>query len=330
MKDKSTNVPFTDLSRFELSSDEKHIQYEVGGKQTGYDTLYQLQPGVLLRIMHFKYGDFDPTPQIENEKIIYPKELIAIAFKLKGNHVMKVKGEDGFQLNEGFLTLAYSSNQIEIEEMGDASKEYSMVMLLCKPEVLLKAPFHLSLEQLPDCLQDVFTGKRLVTKTIVMNDSLMQALRALLNTNLVDCYSRPFLQAKSVELMCLALGNVALSESKTELSKLSKKEVEILKSAGVLLKDQWLKPPEQSELVKILGIGKSRLKKGFRLFYGCSMKEFITNNRLQQAQKLLLAGNLNVTQVALEVGYEHTSNFTSAFKNKFGISPKAFQTISIT
>jgi AraC-like DNA-binding protein len=59
------------------------------------------------------------------------------------------------------------------------------------------------------------------------------------------------------------------------------------------------------------------------------MKEFIANIRLNKAQQLISKGDLNVTQVALEVGYVHSSNFTTAFKNKFGISPKTFQKMSL-
>ena len=127
MKDKSTNVPFTDLSRFELSSDEKHIQYEVGGKQTGYDTLYQLQPGVLLRIMHFKYGDFDPTPQIESEKIII--EMNEKFFqssesrkKITEQKIVQIKNDAIKDIKDASVKIAIESTSKIIQTSIDKSK----------------------------------------------------------------------------------------------------------------------------------------------------------------------------------------------------------------
>lgn len=329
MKENSVNVPFSELSRFEFSSDANHIRYEVDGNQVGHDTLYQLQPGILLRIMDFKENLIEVDAEDKIEQIIYPKEQLVIAFKIKGNHLMKVDNGYDFQLNEGLVAVGYSCRNIKMDEVEGEDEDYLMVMLMCKPEVLFKPPFNLFLEQLPNCLESIFSGEDLFVKTIAMSESVNQALRILLSFDVTNYYSNAFLKAKSVELLCLALDNLSKFESQTELSKIPAKEIEILKKAGVILKEQWREPPEQDELVKILGIGKSRLKKGFKLFFGVSTKEYVTNIRLQQAQQLLLSGHLNVTQVGLEVGYEHTSNFTSAFKNKFGISPKTFQTMSM-
>jgi AraC-like DNA-binding protein len=44
---------------------------------------------------------------------------------------------------------------------------------------------------------------------------------------------------------------------------------------------------------------------------------------MEQAKKLLETTPLSVTQIALEVGYEYASNFTTAFRRHFGITPKS-------
>ena len=44
---------------------------------------------------------------------------------------------------------------------------------------------------------------------------------------------------------------------------------------------------------------------------------------LARARLLLAQGRLSVTQIALDVGYAHAANFSTAFKRRFGMSPSA-------
>lgn len=331
MNKKDVNLPFDDLNRFEFSSPENAIDYEVAGENIGSDVLYHLQPGVILRILNLHSYSLDTAAEnfSELDEVSYPGKQLVIAFKIKGNNTLKANDIKEFQMNEGSLTFAYSDVDLKLTETVAPEKDYLIVMLMLKPEVLLKAPFSFQIEQLPFCLHKVYLDKSLFVKTMMMNDSIFQATNILLSADSSDCFSRSFLQAKTVELLCLAMRNLVQFESQTELSKLSNKEKCILKNAGELLNEQWNSPPSQDELSKALGVSKTKLKQGFKAFYGCSMKEFIANIRLNKAQQLISKGDLNVTQVALEVGYVHSSNFTTAFKNKFGISPKTFQKMSL-
>ncbi len=43
---------------------------------------------------------------------------------------------------------------------------------------------------------------------------------------------------------------------------------------------------------------------------------------LNQAKKLLETSDLNVSEVAVRIGFRHHANFSLAFENEFGISPK--------
>ena len=53
--------------------------------------------------------------------------------------------------------------------------------------------------------------------------------------------------------------------------------------------------------------------------------EFITRRRIEQAKKLLLAGNHSVTEICFEVGYESLGSFSSRFHSLTGLSPAAFR-----
>ena len=44
---------------------------------------------------------------------------------------------------------------------------------------------------------------------------------------------------------------------------------------------------------------------------------------MEYAKRMLEGSEESITEIAFEVGYEYSSNFTTAFKRHFGITPKA-------
>lgn len=72
-------------------------------------------------------------------------------------------------------------------------------------------------------------------------------------------------------------------------------------------------------------ISTSKLTKGFSSLFGTSVHAYIIDQRLEKAASLLLESNLNVSQVAMLVGYSKASNFAAAFKRKYGVNPKNYK-----
>lgn len=76
---------------------------------------------------------------------------------------------------------------------------------------------------------------------------------------------------------------------------------------------------------KCLRISTSKLTKGFSSLFGTSVHAYVIDQRLEKAASLLLESNLNVSQVAILVGYSKASNFAAAFKRKYGVNPKNYK-----
>ena len=53
--------------------------------------------------------------------------------------------------------------------------------------------------------------------------------------------------------------------------------------------------------------------------------EFVTRRRIEQAKKLLLAGNHSVTDICFDVGYQSLGSFSTRFHSLTGLSPAAFR-----
>jgi AraC-like DNA-binding protein len=63
----------------------------------------------------------------------------------------------------------------------------------------------------------------------------------------------------------------------------------------------------------------------FESIIGATPMEYRNNIRLQHAADLLLEEKLAVEQISALVGYSSASYFSSAFKQKYGLSPKQYQ-----
>ena len=73
-----------------------------------------------------------------------------------------------------------------------------------------------------------------------------------------------------------------------------------------------------------VGLSRVQLHRRMKEMTGITVGEFIRNLRLQQAAKLLEAGDVNVSQVTYAVGFANPNNFTAAFKKHFGVTPTAY------
>lgn len=80
-----------------------------------------------------------------------------------------------------------------------------------------------------------------------------------------------------------------------------------------------------SELVKKMNVSRTLLHMKLRELTGQSTSEFIRTIRLKQAAKLLKQGDLNVSEVTYQVGFNDPKYFSKSFKSLFGVTPTLFQ-----
>ncbi len=79
------------------------------------------------------------------------------------------------------------------------------------------------------------------------------------------------------------------------------------------------------ELAKDLYISRVQLYRKVKAIFGISVSEHINNIRLEKSKELLKKSNLNISEIAYAVGFSSPSYYSTAFKNKYGISPKEYK-----
>ncbi|MCB9289523.1 MAG: tetratricopeptide repeat protein [Lewinellaceae bacterium] len=77
-----------------------------------------------------------------------------------------------------------------------------------------------------------------------------------------------------------------------------------------------------TQLCKAMGMSRSHLHLKIKALTNLSTSIFIRTIRLYKAKELLQKGELNVTQVAYEVGFNDLSYFSRKFSEEFGVNPQ--------
>lgn len=75
------------------------------------------------------------------------------------------------------------------------------------------------------------------------------------------------------------------------------------------------------EIAFLCNMSLSTFKRHFIKEYNTSPGKWLQDKRLQKAKETLEQGHLKPSDIYLDFGYNNLSNFSIAFKNKFGISP---------
>ncbi len=85
--------------------------------------------------------------------------------------------------------------------------------------------------------------------------------------------------------------------------------------------DNLADPPSRAELAKEAWLSSTHFARLFKAHTGLSMRAFINQQRLAEAQRLLVEGTLNVAEVAEAVGFDDPFYFSRVFSQTFGIPP---------
>ena len=97
-----------------------------------------------------------------------------------------------------------------------------------------------------------------------------------------------------------------------------------IKQAKQELVNRMTAPPSIAQLALEVGISEYKLKSGFKEMYGNTVGGYLLNYKMNSAKTILDQGRKQVSVVAYELGYGSASHFISAFKKKYGITPKKY------
>jgi len=79
-------------------------------------------------------------------------------------------------------------------------------------------------------------------------------------------------------------------------------------------------------LCKVVGVSRTKVNDVLKTEFGTTFTSYVNNLRLIESARLLLEkSDANITEVAYLVGFKNISYFNKLFKEKFGVTPKAYK-----
>lgn len=83
----------------------------------------------------------------------------------------------------------------------------------------------------------------------------------------------------------------------------------------------------RTEVADMVHLNEEYFSKMFHKYAGCTFKEYVMEERMQQAQRLLKHSRLSVSLIASKVGYDNFSYFSKAFKKATGLTPQEYRKV---
>lgn len=80
-----------------------------------------------------------------------------------------------------------------------------------------------------------------------------------------------------------------------------------------------------ADMAELCSMSYSYFSRTFKKIMKKSFSEYLTYVRISEAEKLLITSDMNITEIAMQVGFSTTSYFIQQFKNIKLISPKQYR-----
>ena len=168
-------------------------------------------------------------------------------------------------------------------------------------------------------------GKDLTLKHYKMPKAAYACLSTFFDYEISDRSQEKFQRAKIDELSCILL-DLYLNEYRPPRTlDLTAREIRRMREALDILLADLSKTPTLSDLGKAVGLNRTRLNEGFKEMFGASVFQVLHRERMRLAGELLNKSDLTTSAVAEACGYEHLSNFSTAFKSFHGLSPTSLR-----
>lgn len=241
-------------------------------------------------------------------------EVLQISFLLKGEKIIKIKGNEDifFENRESYLANIKDLNGSVRISGGKLFKE---VKIKLPKSFLIDHGFVNDMEL-----------KKLTDENVILpiTDELFTILMSLERKDISGTANRMYLKAKVFELMAIQMEsykNKDLNFGKIN----SDKTIKRLYAIRQVIKSNLHKNLSLKQLTVEAGMNGNTLNREFNRVFGCTISEYSSLEKMGKAKFMLENTENLVYQIAEEVGYKNATHFSAAFKRKFGITPNEYR-----
>lgn len=256
--------------------------------------------------------DYESTQEISKQQILLNKNTFS--FLQEGTKEVFFDNSS-YAINNSQFLLMKSGNCLMTEKLSNVEEYYRSVLLFFSNEDVLKfirkfelnAPDSKNYYSTYSFSYDVFI-KRFVESLLDISKLSKKIQSRILETKFEEIMLY-LVEFKGVEFLYSLISNSSNEHQKfiqtiesNQLNKLTIKELSFISNMSV-----------------------STFKREFEKHFRSTPSKWFQEKRLEHAAFILKNNSKRPSDIFEEIGYETLSNFTQAFKLKFGLTPKQYQ-----
>ena len=257
--------------------------------------------------------------ELRNEIGEFDEDNYCLMLPCDGHHAVTVDGKR-VEADANSFTIINPSCPITLE----ASEDYRNVSVRISRRALDEAIFTRTGRAVTDPICFMPHPQPLAAATRPLHDLVMQMWHCCDVDNAHVTFS-----AMGRELEGLLASMVLLSVPNNYSRQLAPASQDSLDEAAgraaEFLRDHAREDVSLNDVVAVTGVGKSALYGAFRRKFGVTPMEYLRNERLRLAHLALSEGqgNVSVTQVAIDCGFQHVSRFSGYYRQRYNELPSA-------
>ncbi len=239
------------------------------------------------------------------------------------------KGAGSFEFNEGTYQLPLMPKTVNL--LYNPSKplpinlklsNYSSVVSLVISIKKFHGLFSEDADHIHFLSPENNTKKYYDTRNITpaMSVVLSQILEAKIHESIKPLYFK----GKVYELLSLFFNKNEDTDVEQCPFLVDEENVRKIRKAKEIILNQMTDPPTLQGLASEIGLNVKKLKEGFKQIYGETVFGYLLDFKMNEARSMLDTKQYNVNEISIKLGYSTSSHFISAFKKKFGTTPKKY------
>jgi AraC-like DNA-binding protein len=301
--------------RAHIDEDMKYEGQQVG---SGYYDFVKVTDGLYARV-------FDADVYIPMGSRTPGDDWLKIDLYISGRQSVVFDGLGQADLDQTWCTVHRHPEGIDKGEWNPGGSHASGIVLYVHRTFLAK---HLGEDapELPKLLSQFAGGEgdRFLFERLPVSMGMARAINEIMSVPYMGALRRLFMEARCLDILTaiLAALNGDPDEGPPQLNSRDRNRIH---EAKQIVEERFADPPGIVELARRVGLNQQKLKVGFKQIVGSTISAYCQELRLSEAWRMLRATDLSITQVAFEVGYEFPTNFATAFKRRYGVSPYRFR-----
>jgi AraC family transcriptional regulator, transcriptional activator of pobA len=275
----------------------------------------------LISVINFEA--INHLPNDESISLVF--DFYAIALKRDFNGKMKY-GQQEYDFDEGVLLFVAPGQVFRAEIEKGAELKHSGWMILIHPDFLWNTPLAKTIKHCDYFSYSVHEALYLSEKEEAMIISIVQNIKQEYHSN-IDKFSQDVIIAQLELLLTYSdrFYNRQFITRKITNHKILSRLEDIL--SDYFDSEELTKKglPTVQYMAETLNVSPNYLSELLKVLTGQSTQQHIHDKLVEKAKEKLSTTDLSVSEIAYELGFEHSQSFSKLFKTKTNLSPLEFR-----